>query len=108
MASTFRVHAMRATFAAASLVAAAAFTAPTASAGCVNKAGEGSGSDQAAAKFQAWEAVLQATSWPMWSKWISGKQVIGTAPDYKVTNVGSRCSGGAGGQTCRMQATLCN
>ena len=57
--------------AAAVAIAAAALVAGTAGASaqeCVNKAGEGTGNTKDAAMFQAYEAVLQATSWPMWSQ----------------------------------------
>src|SRR5437867_867571 len=34
---------------------------------CVTKAGRGTGSSVDDAKFQAWEAVLQATDWGSWA-----------------------------------------
>jgi hypothetical protein len=40
-----------------------ALIAVGAQAQCVNKAGQGTGSNEENAKFQAWEAVLQATDW---------------------------------------------
>lgn len=81
--------------------------ATAASAECVNKAGEGTGGNRENAMFQAWEAVLQATSWGSWTQWITGGGKVGTAPGYKVSKVSSRCSAGGLGQVCRMQATLC-
>ena len=33
---------------------------------CVKKAGSGTGGNVDSAKFQAWEAVLQATDWGSW------------------------------------------
>ena len=45
---------------------------------CVNKGGRGTGSTVEDARFQAWEAVLQATSWPMWASWMaSSAKVVG-------------------------------
>jgi hypothetical protein len=41
--------------------------ATAAEAQCVNKAGQGTGSTDDNAKFQAWEAVLQATDWGSWA-----------------------------------------
>lgn len=86
---------------------AVAMGATSASAQCVNKAGEGTGGNKDNAMFQAWEAVLQATSWPMWSAWMAGGGKVGAAPGYKVSKVSSRCTAGGIGQVCRVQATLC-
>lgn len=80
---------------------------PAEAATCVKKAGMGTGGDEASASFQAWEAVLQATDWGMWSAWISGGQKVGTAPGYKVSGVAKRCKAGGMGKECTMQATLC-
>lgn len=80
---------------------------PAEAATCVKKAGLGTGSDEASASFQAWEAVLQATDWGMWSTWISSSSKVGTAPGYKVSGVAKRCKAGGIGRECRMQATLC-
>ena len=76
-------------------------------AGCINKAGEGTNSDVEGAKFQAWEAVLQATDWGMWSTFMSTSQKVGVAPGYDVRNLRSTCKPGGIGQTCVVQATLC-
>lgn len=81
--------------------------ATAANAQCVNKAGEGTGGNRDNAMFQAWEAVLQATDWGSWTVWISGGGKVGTAPNYKVSKLSSRCSAGGLGQVCRVQATLC-
>lgn len=78
-----------------------------ASAQCVNKGGEGTNTTADGAKFQAWEAVLQATSWGSWASWMAGGQKIGTAPGYKVSKVRVTCKAGGLGQTCRAFATLC-
>lgn len=77
-------------------------------AGCVNKAGEGTNNTKDGAMFQAYEAVLQATDWGMWSQWMASSQKVGVAPGYKVSNLRSKCSQGSGlGHTCVVQATLC-
>ncbi len=90
-------------------IAAAAILAVTsgANAQCVNKAGEGTGGSKDSAMFQAYEAILQATSWPMWSQWMASSQKVGVAPGYTVSKLSSKCSAGGLGQTCRVQATLC-
>jgi hypothetical protein len=82
--------------------------APATALTCINKAGQGTGSNDENAKFQAWEAVLQATSWPMWSSWMASSQKVGVAPGYKVSNLKSKCtSGGLLGRECIIQARLC-
>lgn len=92
-------------------VAAAAIvfvaSAGSASAQCVNKAGEGTGNSKDAAMFQAYEAVLQATNWGMWSAWMASSQKVGVAPGYTVSKLSSKCTAGGLGQVCRVQATLC-
>jgi hypothetical protein len=75
---------------------------------CINKAGKGTGSTDDDAKFQAWEAVLQGTSWVSWGSWMASSQKVGEAPGYKVSNLKSRCSaGGWMGRECVVQARLC-
>jgi len=76
---------------------------------CVDKGGKGTGSTIEDARFQAWEAVLQATSWPMWAVWItSGAKVGQAASGYSVSNVRQKCgSGGALGKECIIRARLC-
>ena len=81
--------------------------AQTKGAACVNKAGEGTNSTVDGAKFQAWEAVLQATDWSVWSAMMASKQEVGNAPGMKVSNVRSSCKAGGLGQVCVVQATLC-
>jgi hypothetical protein len=90
-------------FAGALLVASAA-----ADAACVRKGGKGTGGSRDSAMFQAWEAVLQATSWGSWAGFMTSGMKVGTAPGYKVSNLKSSCSPGGLGQTCIIQATLCN
>lgn len=95
------------TVAIAVATAALAASASGASAQCVNKAGEGTGGNKDSAMFQAYEAVLQATDWGMWSVWMASSQKVGVAPGYKVSNLKSKCQPGGLGQTCRVQARLC-
>jgi hypothetical protein len=90
-------------FAGALMVASAA-----ADAACVRKGGKGTGGSRDSAMFQAWEAVLQATSWGSWAGFMTSGMKVGTAPGYKVSNLKSSCSAGGLGQTCIIQATLCN
>ena len=94
----------------AALVAGVLTLAPTAgqAATCVVKAGEGTGSTDDAARFQAWEAVLQATDWGSWSAFMTGGMKIGSAPGYQVSGLKERCQAGGGlGRSCKMQAKLC-
>ena len=75
---------------------------------CVNKAASGTNVTRDGAMFQAWEAVLQATSWGSWGSFMTSGMKVGSAPGYKVSGLTSRCSPGGLGQTCIIQATLCN
>jgi hypothetical protein len=74
---------------------------------CVSKAGQGTGSNEENAKFQAWEAVLQATDWGSWAGFMSSGMKVGHAPGYKVSNLKSRCTKGGLGSECVVQARLC-
>ncbi len=93
------------------LAAAAVFIAAAggaqAAGACVNKAGEGTNSTLDGAKFQAWEAVLQATDWGIWGAMMASKQEVGNAPGMTVSNLRSTCKPGGLGHTCVVQATLC-
>jgi hypothetical protein len=96
-------------------IAAAAMTAALslgmasmASAGCVNKGGQGTNLDEPGARVQAWEAVLQATNWGSWAQWMASGQKVGTAPGYKVSKLRWKCGKGGLGATCTAYATLCN
>lgn len=88
---------------AAALCAAGA----SAEAQCVRKAGQGTGGNVDNAKFQAWEAVLQATDWGSWASFMSAGGKVGSAPGYKVSKLSSKCKPGGLGQECVVQATLC-
>jgi hypothetical protein len=90
--------------AAAALVLA---TAGAVEAQCVDKAGQGTNSTEDGAKSQAYEAVLQATDWGMWSVWMAQGMKYGSAPGYKVSNVKARCKKGGLGSECVVQARLC-
>jgi hypothetical protein len=74
---------------------------------CVNKAGQGTNSTVDGAKFQAWEAVLQATDWGAWAAWMGSGGKVGTAPGYHVSKVHFRCKPGGIGSECVGQAMLC-
>lgn len=81
-----------------------ALTAPAAAGECFNKAAEGTGGDEKSAKFQVYEALLQATDWGAWAAWMAN----GSTPGYKVGTVKYRCKTGSGlGVTCRGQARIC-
>jgi len=83
--------------------------APASAAQCIDKGGRGTGSTIPDAKFQAWEAVLQATDWGMWAVWISSGAKVGQAASgYKVSNYREKCgTGGAMGKECIIRAKLC-
>lgn len=84
--------------------AAATFAASPASAACTQKAAEGTGGTEESAKFQVYEALLQATDWGAWAAWMAN----GTTPGYKVSKPKYKCTKGTGlGVTCRGQATIC-
>ncbi|HWB45510.1 MAG TPA: hypothetical protein VG900_08735 [Hyphomicrobiaceae bacterium] len=74
---------------------------------CVVKAGQGTNTTEEGAKSQAYEAVLQATDWGMWSVWMAQGQKYGSAPGYKVSHLKSRCKAGGLGSECIVQAKLC-
>jgi hypothetical protein len=81
--------------------------AAAAQAEAVKKAGSGTGGTADNAKFQAWEAVLQATDWGSWAAFMAAGGKVPSAPGYKVSDVRSSCKPGGLGQTCYMQANLC-
>jgi len=84
-----------------------ALAAGQAQAQCVNKAGQGTNTTEDGAKSQAYEAVLQATDWGMWSVWMAQGMKYGSAPGYKVSNVKARCKKAGLGSECVVQARLC-
>lgn len=91
-------------FAAAVLTAGAG-----AEAACISKGGRGTGGSRDSAMFQAWEAVLQATSWGSWAQFMAAGARVGSAPGYRVSNMRSSCkAGGMLGTECVITANLCN
>jgi len=87
--------------------AAALLAAGAAQAECVNKGGRGTGGTRDSAMFQAWEAVLQATSWGPWAQFMASGAKVGSAPGYKVSNLRSKCGPGGMGTECVVSARLC-
>ncbi len=88
---------------------ALAIAGASAQAACINKGGRGTGTTKDSAMFQAWEAVLQATSWGSWAQFMASGAKVGSAPGYRVSNLRSRCgAGGMMGTECIITATLCN
>jgi hypothetical protein len=87
------------------LAANLGLTAPAhAKSSCVAKVADGTGNTQANAKFQVYEALLQATDMGAWASWMAN----GTTPGYKVKPVTYRCIKGTGlGVTCRGRARVC-
>lgn len=86
-------------------LAAAIFAAAPADArsSCFKKYSMGESLTQDSAKFQADEALLQATDWGVWAVWITG----GGTPGYSFSPRKYRCSDNGGAWTCHAQATLC-
>jgi hypothetical protein len=88
---------------AAGFALAAPDTAEAAKGNCFNKAAEGTNTDEAGARFQAYEAILQSFDWGAWASWMSNK----TTPGYKITTNKTRCTKGGIGYSCVTQATIC-
>ncbi len=95
------------------LVAVAGMTAMAgvAEAKCVKKGAIGSASDEAGAKLQVDEALLQAVDWGAWAAWMGSSNKVGAAAKVGGYSFGKRtyrCNkGGSWGWTCRGQATIC-
>ena len=102
-----KMSSIRGAFVAATVALALIIPAAPAHAKCVKKAGQGTNTTLDGAKFQAWEAVLQATDWSMWFSWITSNNKVGKAPGYRVTGFRKKCKKGGLGYTCILQATLC-
>jgi hypothetical protein len=99
---------IRCGIAAAAMAAALSLgMASAASAQCVNKGAQGTNTTEDGAKFQAWEAILQATDWGSWASFMASGQKIGSAPGYKVSKVRFKCGKGGLGSECKAFATLC-
>jgi hypothetical protein len=87
----------------ASLLATGPAFAQATGGACFNKAAQGTNSDEAGAKFQAYEAILQSFDWGAWASWMSNK----TTPGYKITTTSTRCKKGGIGFECITQARIC-
>lgn len=86
------------------MVAGATAQAQGAKKNCFVKASEGTNSTEEGAKFQAFEALLQATDWGLWAAWMAN----GSTPGYDVAKPTYKCAKGGGlGFTCRGQTTIC-
>jgi len=90
---------------AAALATGLAFSAPgSAEAACFVKASEGTNTTEQGAKFQAFEALLQATDWGLWAAWMAN----GSTPGYKLGKANYKCAKGTGlGVTCRANVKIC-
>lgn len=86
-------------------LATATFAAAPADAksSCFRKYSMGESLTQDTAKFQADEALLQATDWGVWAVWMAG----GGTPGYSFSPRKYRCSQDGGVWTCHAQATFC-
>lgn len=87
-------------------LATATFAAAPADAksSCFRKYSMGESITQDSAKFQADEALLQATDWGVWAVWMAG----GGTPGYSFSPRKYHCSQDGGGVwTCHAQATFC-
>jgi hypothetical protein len=74
---------------------------------CNTIGGKGTGNSTDSAKFQAYEAMLQGTSWGMWAQWMATGAQVGVAPGYTVKGLKFRCKPGGWGTECLSQATFC-
>jgi hypothetical protein len=74
---------------------------------CNRIGGKGTGGSVESAKFQAYEAMLQGTSWGMWATWMATGAKVGVAPGYQVRGLKFRCKPGGMGSECLGQATFC-
>ncbi|MFV0298423.1 MAG: hypothetical protein ACK5JT_20165, partial [Hyphomicrobiaceae bacterium] len=63
---------------------------------------QGTNTDTAGAKFQAFEAILQSFDWGVWSVWMAN----GTTPGYAIKTRYSCKSGGIGVE-CIARSTIC-
>ena len=71
---------------------------------CTVRSANGTGASSKAARFQAYESLLQATGWSVWAAWMAD----GSTPGYKIKPAKYTCQTGTSlGVTCRGQATIC-
>jgi hypothetical protein len=86
------------------LAAAATFAAAPADAkSCFKKYSMGQSLTEDTAKFQADEALLQATDWGVWAVWMTG----GGTPGYTFSPRKYHCSEDGVAWTCHAAATFC-
>ena len=88
---------------AAAGIALAGASAQAASKNCSVKASEGTNTTEEGAKFQAHEALLQATDWGLWAAWMAN----GSTPGSTVAKPNFKCTKGGLGFSCRAQTTVC-
>jgi len=77
---------------------------------CFTKAAQGTNTTLAGAKVQAYEALLQATDWGLWTNWMASS----ASPDkpyrgggYSISAPRWKCGSGGIGISCTAQATIC-
>lgn len=73
---------------------------------CFVKAAQGTGLGVQTAKFQTYQALLQATDWGIWLSWMATR----TTPGYRVGTPTYRCGRSTGlglTVTCRAHARIC-
>ena len=87
----------------AALAAATFAAAPADAKSCFKKYSMGEAITEDTAKFQADEALLQATDWGVWAVWMTG----GGTPGYTFSPRKYRCTPGGLGYTCHAEATFC-
>lgn len=102
MFKLLRSMAVVAAIAAVALSAGAAFETADAR-NCFKKAGQGTASTLAGAKFQVDEVLLQATDWGAWAEWMA----TGTTSGYDFGPRKYKCKKGGLGYECYGQATIC-
>lgn len=93
----------RSVYAALAVAGVMLAAAPADAKSCFRKAAVGEAFDQAGAKFQVDEALLQATDWGAWASWMAG---AGT-PGYTFGPRSYRCKAGGMGYECHGTATIC-
>jgi hypothetical protein len=82
--------------------------APAEAKQCWKKGAVGEAGDEAGAKFQVDEALLQAVDWGAWAAWMASGGTSTTPGGYSFGPRTYRCQkGGTWGVTCRGQATIC-
>lgn len=102
--TTLKTLAVAACAAAGLLLAATSADAQgKAGANCFFKAAQGTNTTEEGAKFQAFEAILQATDWGAWAAWMAN----GSTPGYVVDKPKYKCTKGGLGVECIGQTRIC-